>query len=118
MAKPRTLFDKIWASHVVRTEEDGTALIYIDLHLAHEVTSPQAFAGLREAGRGELGPQGALGDDAREGFEECGVRGEDVEAVVEEEVVGDITCVVVYFQHYQVPEEQQHPGNRAAPPWK
>ena len=51
MAKPRTLFDKIWDSHVVRTEEDGTALIYIDLHLAHEVTSPQAFAGLREAGR-------------------------------------------------------------------
>ncbi len=51
MAKPRTLFDKIWANHVVRTEDDGTALIYIDLHLAHEVTSPQAFAGLREAGR-------------------------------------------------------------------
>jgi len=51
MAKPRTLFDKIWENHVVRTEEDGTALIYIDLHLAHEVTSPQAFAGLRDAGR-------------------------------------------------------------------
>jgi len=51
MATPRTLFDKIWADHVVRTEEDGTALIYIDLHLAHEVTSPQAFAGLRETGR-------------------------------------------------------------------
>ncbi len=51
MAKPRTLFDKIWDNHVVSTEEDGTALIYIDLHLAHEVTSPQAFAGLREAGR-------------------------------------------------------------------
>jgi 3-isopropylmalate/(R)-2-methylmalate dehydratase large subunit len=47
----RTLFDKIWADHVVRIEEDGTALIYIDLHLAHEVTSPQAFAGLRETGR-------------------------------------------------------------------
>lgn len=51
MAKPRTLFDKIWEDHVVRTEDDGTALIYIDLHLAHEVTSPQAFAGLRAAGR-------------------------------------------------------------------
>ena len=51
MATPRTLFDKIWADHVVRSEEDGTALIYIDLHLAHEVTSPQAFAGLRETGR-------------------------------------------------------------------
>ena len=51
MAEPRTLFDKIWADHLVRTEEDGTGLIYIDLHLAHEVTSPQAFAGLRAAGR-------------------------------------------------------------------
>ena len=51
MAKPRTLFDKIWDNHVVRTEDDGTALIYIDLHLTHEVTSPQAFAGLRAAGR-------------------------------------------------------------------
>jgi len=51
MAKPRTLFDKIWDNHVVRTEADGTALIYIDLHLAHEVTSPQAFSGLRDAGR-------------------------------------------------------------------
>ncbi len=51
MAEPRTLFDKIWADHLVRTEDDGTGLIYIDLHLAHEVTSPQAFAGLRAAGR-------------------------------------------------------------------
>jgi 3-isopropylmalate/(R)-2-methylmalate dehydratase large subunit len=51
MSKPRTLFDKIWDNHVVRTEDDGTALIYIDLHLTHEVTSPQAFAGLRAAGR-------------------------------------------------------------------
>lgn len=51
MAEPRTLFDKIWADHLVRTEEGGTGLIYIDLHLAHEVTSPQAFAGLRAAGR-------------------------------------------------------------------
>jgi len=47
----RTLYDKIWDEHVVRTEEDGTALLYIDRHLVHEVTSPQAFEGLREAGR-------------------------------------------------------------------
>jgi 3-isopropylmalate/(R)-2-methylmalate dehydratase large subunit len=47
----RTLYDKIWDEHVVHTEEDGTALIYIDRHLVHEVTSPQAFEGLREAGR-------------------------------------------------------------------
>lgn len=47
----RTLYDKIWDEHVVRTEEDGTAILYIDRHLVHEVTSPQAFEGLRETGR-------------------------------------------------------------------
>jgi len=48
----RTLYDKIWDAHVVREEEDGTALLYIDRHLVHEVTSPQAFEGLRLANRG------------------------------------------------------------------
>ncbi len=48
---PRTLYDKIWDDHVVHTEEDGTTILYIDRHLVHEVTSPQAFEGLREAGR-------------------------------------------------------------------
>ena len=48
---PRTLFDKIWDGHVVDRQEDGTCLIYIDRHLVHEVTSPQAFEGLRMAGR-------------------------------------------------------------------
>lgn len=47
----KTLYDKLWESHVVRQEEDGTALIYIDRHLLHEVTSPQAFEGLRLANR-------------------------------------------------------------------
>jgi 3-isopropylmalate/(R)-2-methylmalate dehydratase large subunit len=51
MAKPRTLFDKIWDSHVVHQDADGTAVLYIDRHLVHEVTSPQAFEGLRMAGR-------------------------------------------------------------------
>jgi 3-isopropylmalate/(R)-2-methylmalate dehydratase large subunit len=46
-----TLYDKIWDEHVVHSEEDGTAILYIDRHLVHEVTSPQAFEGLREAGR-------------------------------------------------------------------
>ncbi|APT56985.1 3-isopropylmalate dehydratase large subunit [Roseomonas gilardii] len=49
--KPRTLFDKIWDAHVVETLPDGTALLYIDRHLTHEVTSPQAYEGLRQAGR-------------------------------------------------------------------
>ena len=47
----RTLYDKLWDAHVVHTEEDGTSLLYIDRHLVHEVTSPQAFEGLRMAGR-------------------------------------------------------------------
>jgi 3-isopropylmalate/(R)-2-methylmalate dehydratase large subunit len=47
----RTLYDKIWDEHVVHTEDDGTAVLYIDRHLVHEVTSPQAFEGLRLAGR-------------------------------------------------------------------
>ncbi len=49
--KPRTLYEKIWDAHVVETRDDGTCLIYIDRHLVHEVTSPQAFEGLRLAGR-------------------------------------------------------------------
>lgn len=49
--RPRTLFDKVWDSHVVDRLEDGTCVLYIDRHLVHEVTSPQAFEGLRLAGR-------------------------------------------------------------------
>ncbi len=60
MSEPRTLFDKIWANHLVDTQEDGTCLIYIDRHLVHEVTSPQAFAGLRAAGRGVRRPDATI----------------------------------------------------------
>ncbi|HEX3414497.1 MAG TPA: aconitase family protein, partial [Stellaceae bacterium] len=51
MALPRTLFDKIWENHVIAPQGEGTCLIYIDLHLIHEVTTPQAFEGLKLAGR-------------------------------------------------------------------
>jgi 3-isopropylmalate/(R)-2-methylmalate dehydratase large subunit len=51
MTAPRTLYEKIWDAHVVERRDDGTCLIYIDRHLVHEVTSPQAFEGLRAAGR-------------------------------------------------------------------
>jgi 3-isopropylmalate/(R)-2-methylmalate dehydratase large subunit len=51
MVQPRTLYEKIWDAHVVERRDDGTCLIYIDRHLVHEVTSPQAFEGLRAAGR-------------------------------------------------------------------
>src|SRR6185437_5783399 len=50
-ATPRTLYEKIWDSHVVERRDDGTCLLYIDRHLVHEVTSPQAFEALRIAGR-------------------------------------------------------------------
>lgn len=56
----KTMFEKIWESHVVRTEPDGTALLYIDRHLVHEVTSPQAFEGLQLAGRSPRRPKAAL----------------------------------------------------------
>ena len=48
---PLTLYDKIWNEHLVHQQEDGTALLYVDRHLIHEVTSPQAFEGLRAANR-------------------------------------------------------------------
>jgi 3-isopropylmalate/(R)-2-methylmalate dehydratase large subunit len=60
MCKPRTLFDKIWDSHLVHRQDDGICLIYVDRHLVHEVTSPQAFEGLRTAGRKVHRPQATL----------------------------------------------------------
>ena len=57
MSRPRTLYDKIWDAHVVHEADDGTCLIYIDRHLVHEVTSPQAFEGLRMAGRSVRAPE-------------------------------------------------------------
>src|SRR5947209_9045627 len=58
--KPRTLYDKIWDDHVVDTQPDGTCLLYIDRHLVHEVTSPQAFEGLRLSGRKVRAPEKTL----------------------------------------------------------
>ncbi|MFD2232873.1 3-isopropylmalate dehydratase large subunit [Phaeospirillum tilakii] len=60
MAKPRTLFDKIWDAHLVDVQDDGTCLLYIDRHLVHEVTSPQAFEGLEMAGRRVRHPERTL----------------------------------------------------------
>ena len=59
-AAPRTLYDKIWDDHVVDTQPDGTCLLYIDRHLVHEVTSPQAFEGLRMAKRKVRAPEKTL----------------------------------------------------------
>jgi len=74
----RTLFDKVWDAHVVERLEDGTCLLYIDRHLVHEVTSPQAFEGLRMAGRKVRRPEGTIAvtdhnvptSDRRHGIEE------------------------------------------------
>ena len=60
MSAPKTLFDKIWDAHVVHLQDDGTCLIYIDRHLVHEVTSPQAFEGLRDAKRSVRAPNRTL----------------------------------------------------------
>ena len=60
MAAPKTLFEKIWDAHLVSVQEDGTCLLYIDRHLVHEVTSPQAFEGLRMAGRSLRRPEATL----------------------------------------------------------
>ncbi|HCX66537.1 MAG TPA: 3-isopropylmalate dehydratase large subunit, partial [Rhodobiaceae bacterium] len=57
---PRTMYDKIWDAHLVEMAEDGTGLLYIDRHLVHEVTSPQAFEGLRMAHRKVHAPQKTL----------------------------------------------------------
>src|SRR6516225_3936341 len=57
---PRTLYDKIWQDHLVDEQPDGTCLIYVDRHLVHEVTSPQAFEGLRLSGRKVRAPQKTL----------------------------------------------------------
>ena len=58
--KPRTLYDKIWDDHLVDEQPDGTCLLYIDRHLVHEVTSPQAFEGLRLSGRKVRAPEKTL----------------------------------------------------------
>ncbi len=60
MAKPRTLYDKIWDDHLIEEEPNGASLIYIDRHIVHEVTSPQAFEGLRAAGRRVRAPDKTL----------------------------------------------------------
>ena len=57
MSTAKTLYDKIWDAHIVHDDPDGTCLLYIDRHLVHEVTSPQAFEGLRMSGRKVRAPE-------------------------------------------------------------
>ena len=57
---PLTLYDKIWNEHLVNQQEDGTALLFVDRHLIHEVTSPQAFEGIRNSKRKKLNKQQKL----------------------------------------------------------
>ncbi len=60
MSAPKTLFDKIWDAHLIHRDDDGSSLIYIDRHLVHEVTSPQAFEGLRQTNRKVANPERTL----------------------------------------------------------
>src|SRR5437016_13483489 len=60
MSAPRTIYDKIFDDHVVDRQDDGTCLLYVDRHLVHEVTSPQAFEGLRLTGRRVRHPEKTL----------------------------------------------------------
>jgi 3-isopropylmalate/(R)-2-methylmalate dehydratase large subunit len=60
MAKPRTFYDKMWEDHLVDAQPDGTCLLYIDRHIVHEITSPQAFEGLRNSGRKVRSPERTL----------------------------------------------------------
>jgi len=60
MSAPKTLFDKIWDAHLIHRDDDGSSLIYIDRHLVHEVTSPQAFEGLRQSNRKVASPERTL----------------------------------------------------------
>ena len=62
MTAARTLFAKVWDAHVVHELAPGVALLYVDLHLVHEVTSPQAFAGLQRAGRAVRRPDLVVAD--------------------------------------------------------
>ena len=78
---PRTLYDKIWDEHLVATRSDGTSLLYIDRHLVHEVTSPQAFEGLREAGRPLRRPNAILS-----------VADHNVPTIDREKGIADETC--------------------------
>jgi 3-isopropylmalate/(R)-2-methylmalate dehydratase large subunit len=77
----RTLYDKIWDEHLVATRADGTSLLYIDRHLVHEVTSPQAFEGLREAGRPLRSPNAILS-----------VADHNVPTIDREKGIADETC--------------------------
>ena len=77
----RTLYDKIWDEHLVATRSDGTSLLYIDRHLVHEVTSPQAFEGLREAGRPLRRPNAILS-----------VADHNVPTIDREKGIADETC--------------------------
>ncbi len=77
----RTLYDKLWDTHCVGTRDDGSSLVYIDRHLVHEVTSPQAFAGLRLAGRTPWRREGAVATPDHNVPTEAGERSGGVEGI-------------------------------------
>ncbi len=101
MSAPRTLYDKIWDSHVVHRQEDGTCVLYIDLHLVHEVTSPQAFEGLRAAGRKVRQPKKTLAvadhNVPTSADRLAGIRNEESRIQVEQLAINTAEFGVEYF---------------------
>ena len=95
----RTLYDKIWDEHIIHSEEDGTAVLYIDRHLVHEVTSPQAFEGLRTAGRTARRPDCTLATadhnvptSDRSGFVDVGSFIKEVESRTQVRLAGRVVA--------------------------
>ena len=111
MTKPRTLYDKIWDAHLVHEAPDGTCLLYIDRHLVHEVTSPQAFEGLRMAGRKVRAPEKTLAvvdhnvptTDRSKGID-------DPESALQ---IDTLAAERPRFRHRVLPRARPPPGHRA-----
>lgn len=107
MSGPRTLYDKIWDDHLVDTQEDGTSLLYIDRHLVHEVTSPQAFEGLRMTDRTVRAPEKTLAvadhnvptTDRSKGIE-------DPESALQVETLEN-NCAEFGVEYYQTTDRRQ-----------
>ncbi len=107
MQKARTLYDKIWDDHVVDTQPDGTCLLYIDRHLVHEVTSPQAFEGLRSAGRRVRQPQKTLAVvDHNVPTTDRSIGIDDPESAIQVETLGE-NAVEFGIEYYDALDQRQ-----------
>ena len=110
MTKARTLYDKIWDDHLVQNNEDGTSLLYIDRHLVHEVTSPQAFEGLRMNNRKVRHPERTLAVvDHNVPTTDRSLPNPDPESAIQIETLAENTA---RFRHRIFRPLRQAPGHR------